>query len=200
MHRQKNGRLNCEMMSKILPTTFFQFIVVFTLICAGLFLLNLSQSRMVSLDPIEFGEISELKGIKLGENIFELLFRFDFFLDKKTDTEDWVDAVRYTLINGRISVGVKGEYIHNVTYVCNEALDITSVAGVSCGDRAEEITGKVLSKARLLCHKKFTDKKAYDLINNGVRYFSKNNVVTGFLVTDSKSLGDLVNSTWTHCE
>lgn len=185
-------------MSKFMSATFFQSVVVCTLICAGLFLLNLSQWRAVSPDPIEFGEISELKGIKLGENIFDLLFRFDFFLDKKTNTEDWVDVVRYTLINGRISVEVKGENIHNVTYVCNETLDITSVAGVSCGDRADEISGKTLSKIRFLCDKN-ANKKAYDLINNGVRYFSKNNVVTGFLVTDSKSLGDLVKSTWTHC-
>jgi hypothetical protein len=182
-----------------MPATFFQWVVVFTLICAGFFLLSLSRWREDLADPIGYGEISELKGIRLGENIFDVLFRFDFFLDKRNDSEDWGDAVRYTLINGRISVGVKGEYVHNVTYVCNETLDITSVAGVYCGDRTEKLSGKHLSEARLLCHKKFPDIRAVDLIHNGVRYFSKNNVVTGFLITDSKSLGGAASGAWIYC-
>lgn len=99
---------------------------------------------------------------------------------------------------------VKDNQIESIGHGCNkESSDYTSVNGIGCGDKGDEILEKFGGAVRILCSKNKVEDdspvRVYDVVKYGTRYYLTQNSVIQILIAQPATLDSYVGINWDKC-
>ena len=148
---------------------------------------------------------SELKGIKIGEKYSDFAFRNPGFVQIKEKPKKSIGETYYENESLSLSVSVEKNYIVDVTYICQDKFEMTSLNGVACQDSGDNIFEKYGNEVRVQClidksDKMATSYRVYDVVKYGVRHHVISNKVIGFQIVNPEKLSTYVGINFTKCE
>jgi hypothetical protein len=147
--------------------------------------------------------VSELKGIALGEKLNDVLFKNPGLKlsDWSTKVKALESSIEYGNDEDKVWVHFLDDKVIAVNYSCNDNYDYTSINGISCGYTSEDIVEKYGGKVRVLCNAKLKIAgRAYDIVENGIRYILHYNKVVAFSVNKPEYLKTFVGYNWRNCD
>lgn len=100
-----------------------------------------------------------------------------------------------------VRVNVKDNQIESIGHLCNDkSSDYTSVNGIRCGGKGEEILEKFGGAVRILCAKKNdSPTRVYDVVKYGTRYYLTKNSVIQILIAQPATLDSYVGINFDKC-
>ncbi len=101
-------------------------------------------------------------------------------------------------------VAIKDNQIESIGHRCSdESVDYTSVNGIRCGAKGDEILEKFGGAVRVLCPKNTTEDtslvRVYDAAKYGTRYYLTKNSVKQILIAQPAVLDSYVGINWDKC-
>lgn len=133
--------------------------------------------------------ISEFKNITLGEKISDVRFKISgLVLLEKNDKAVKNDLTIYKNDDLRIGIFEKSGIVYSVAYVCNDGYDATSINGIRCEDKGEQILKKFKKDLRVLCQKNDASSRSYEIPKYGIRYVLNTNSVIAFYIFSPSDL------------
>lgn len=101
-------------------------------------------------------------------------------------------------------VVVKDNQVESIAHLCSdESVDYTSVNGIRCGAKGDEILEKFGGTVRILCPKNTTEDtnlaRVYDAAKYGTRYYLFKNSVFRILIAQPVVLDSYVGINWDKC-
>jgi hypothetical protein len=148
--------------------------------------------------------INEIQGISLGEKYSDFMFRNSGFVAMKPESKRADGETHYENKSLSLRVGFKDSLIVNITYICKDTYEYTSVSGIKCNSRGDAIFEKYGKDVRVLCLKDKTDNlyqsyRVYDVVKYGLRHHVFSNVVKAFDVNTLSRISDN-GANWTTCD
>ena len=149
--------------------------------------------------------VNELKGIVIGEKFSDFMFKNPNYSEAKESPKIGNGETYYENLKERLGVVIKDYFVSEVTYICNDSYEYTSVNGISCDSLGDSILEKYGSDVRVQCLKNKSDKdytsyRVYDAVKFGVRHHVFSNHVKAFHIVKHEELKDATGVKWGSCE
>jgi len=149
--------------------------------------------------------ITELKNIKIGERYSDFMFKNPGYIVDKNPPKNRENESYLENSKEKITVAIKGNLISEITYICKENYENTTVNGISCNETGDYISDKFGENLRIQCLKDKTDKdyliyRVYDVVKYGVRHHVLSNKVVAFNIVNPDILKDYTGLNWSNCE
>lgn len=149
--------------------------------------------------------INEIKDIKLGEKFSDFMFKNPGFSLENNTSKKIANEKIYRNSDKTIDVEFNGELITEITYLCKESIEYTSVNGVFCNGLGDAVLQKYGKDVLVQCLKDKSDKaflsyRVYDVSKFGVRHHVISNQVKAFTIVSPDELVNRTGVNWNPCE
>ena len=148
----------------------------------------------------------EFEGLKLGDTLSDACFKLGPPLplanpsteDPKRCSPNSKEIEMRMFKDASVHATFKNDRIISIYYACNQSdIDHTSLNGINCGDKGEDIADKFQENLKVFCHVISKEKgpwtayqemsRVYDIAKYGTRFYLSTNTIHGLEISSPHS-------------
>ena len=150
--------------------------------------------------------LTEFEGLKLGDTLSDACFKLGPPIpqtnspteDPKRCSPNSKEMETRMFKNAAVYASFKNDRIISIYYACNQSdKDFTSLNGINCGDKGEDIVDKFEENLKVFCHVISKEKgpwtayqemsRLYDIAKYGTRFYLSTNTIHGLEISSPHS-------------